>query len=1004
MISEPFQTHDFTRKIRQGIKIPASISEQLPNSDEQARGTQHAMKVICHIGQPKTATTLLQNTCMENRSWLRKHGVLYPDTMDPDGNHIGLLFACADYVPVFARQRGINTMDDIKSFRTKLSAHLKRQIHEAGDEIHTVLLSSENLTANIRDQPGVQNVADFLSEIFDEIQIVIYLRRQDDSLLSMYGEYMRRGFANLSFDQFMEDTLGNPRIVPYIFFRRIISLWLNALGKEQITVRIFDRESLVGSDISNDFFDIVFPTGVLDFSNLQRSAQDNTGLSAPALEFLRRLQPYIPFELNGTCNQRREELRERIEKLPTEPRPRLSKEQSDHIMNHFSQDNEWVRATFLPDRATPLFPTLHHNDPTSNLGRISVDEFSQFTGLLLQSPPAHRTSSAMPLPETSYHTLQTLLWPELEISTERNLYVKLNGIAAYAQSTKSLVFGPGGEADFGTAANMFNLGKWRRHCDLSDLRLRLEGAGKFELVVYQASAERSWDRLLNDVIELQQGQPFGVDLAPLLRPDPLGVIFFRLRAIGEGRLITAIWQTRQAPKREPKLVLSITTFKREEAVQASVARFEAFMKTTHLAPHLHLVVVDNGRSAEVAPSAHITLIGNENLGGSGGFARGLLETEARGASHCLFMDDDASVHMGALERVWALLAYSTASNTAVAGALLSARHRWAVWESGAIFDRVCRPLYMGTDLRDIDQVIKMECASTPKAPFNLYGGWWFFAFPVEHAKYRPFPFFVRGDDVSFSIVNDFDIVTLPGVYSSQDSDFSDKETLQTRYLDLRSHLAHHLALPTMDIGRFRTLTIPAWFFMSSLAQCHYETLATINLAVEDVLRGPTFFAANADMADRRAAIGKIRKTETWVPLHGAPPASKRRFDPRSNWLLRMVMKYSLNGHLLPFFGFWGNRVTLQSDQRGQLHEAWGAAQITYINREGTQSFTVRHSKMAALKQGIRMLRNGIKLMRRYPKIKAEWQKGYTELASTGFWTSRLGMESQVPTTSPHDNT
>lgn len=598
--------------------------------------------------------------------------------------------------------------------------------------------------------------------------------------------------------------------------------------------------------------------------------------------------------------------------------------------------------------------------------------------------------------DTPLHTLQALLWPEHGVSSERDLYVKLRGTAALSGATRSLIFGPGGSADFGTAANLFNLGKWRRHCGLADLHLRLEAAGRFELVVFQALNERASERLLNEVVDLVEGQPFRLDLTPLLKPNPLGVVFFTLRALGAGKLSAAVWETRQEPKRLPQFALSITTFKREAAVQTSVARFEAFMASSPIAPYLHLLVVDNGRSAGIAPSAHVTPLGNENLGGSGGFARGLLEAEARGASHCLFMDDDASIHMGALERVWAFLAYSNATNTAVAGSLLSARTPWAIWESGAIFDRICRPLHMGTDLRDAHQVIKMECASTYKSPFNLYGGWWFFAFPIAQAQYRPFPFFVRGDDVSFSIVNDFDIVTLPGVYSSQDSDFSDKETLQTRYLDLRSHLVHHLALPAMDIGRLRTLSIPAWFFMSSLAQCHYETLATINLAVEDVLRGPAFFAANADMAERRAAIGKLRQTEAWAPLTGAPPASRRRFDPRKIWALRMAMKYSLNGHLLPFFRLWGNRVTLQSSQRGLLHETWGASQVTYVNAEGTQSFTVRHSKLAGLRQGLRMMKNGLTLAWRYPQLKAEWRKGYAELATTGFWSGKFGTEAPAP--------
>ncbi|TMV90014.1 glycosyltransferase family 2 protein [Thioclava sp. BHET1] len=593
---------------------------------------------------------------------------------------------------------------------------------------------------------------------------------------------------------------------------------------------------------------------------------------------------------------------------------------------------------------------------------------------------------------TAAYSLQELLWPELGVSTERDLYVKFEGSAALSGTKPCVNFGPGDYADFGTSANLFNLGKWRRHCGLKTLALRLEGVGRFELAVSQSTLERSEDCIFKGQVALAEGTPVSVDLSALLRPDAVGTVEFSLRALGEGRLDAAIWETRDAPRRTPSLTLSITTFKREAAVQASVARFERFMEGSALAPHLHLLVVDNGRSAEIAPSDHVTPIGNENLGGSGGFARGLLEAEARGATHCLFMDDDAAVQMGALERVWTFLAYAEDDRVAISGGMTMANERAMVWESGATFRSSCRPHWMGTDLRDREDVLKMELGSTGPKPHNFYGGWWFFAFPIAHARYKPFPFFVRGDDVSFSLANDFDIVTLPGVICFQDADFSDKESLQTLYLDLRSHLIHHLALPSMDIGLKGTLRIAAWFFARSMMQAHYESLKALNLAIEDVLRGPQFFAENADMVARRAAIGALRKNEAWRPLNEPPPASRRRFDPRKSRAWRMLMKYSLNGHLLPFFSLWGNRVTLKSGQRGALRDVWGAARITYVSIDGRESFTVRHSKLAALREGLRMLRNEITLARRYPELKDEWRKGYEALASTAFWSERFAHE------------
>ncbi len=470
------------------------------------------------------------------------------------------------------------------------------------------------------------------------------------------------------------------------------------------------------------------------------------------------------------------------------------------------------------------------------------------------------------------------------------------------------------------------------------------------------------------------------------------MLFFTLRSLDRGCLTNAAWETRQEPLRLPDIMLSITTFKREDAVRSTVARFEAYMAQSPVAEHLHLAVVDNGQSAGIEASEHVTPIANENLGGSGGFARGLIEAERRGATHCLFMDDDASIHMAALERVWSFLAYAKDERTALAGGITMGLHRWVLWESGATFDRVCRPRFLGTDLRDLDEVLKMEFESTLDTPPNFYGGWWFFAFPVAHARYRPFPFFVRGDDVSFSLANDFNIVTLPGLLCFQDADFSEKESLHTLYLDLRSHLAHHLALPALDIGRLATIKMAARFFARSFVQFHYESCAALTLALEDAVRGPAFFAENADMVARRADIAALRNNETW--RDGEVPAmSQQSLKPMSRPKL-WLMLFTLNGHLLPFFGALGGRRVLRSNERGELHKIWGARQITYVNAQ-KQVFTVRHSKPAALRQTLKFLRAAARFAGRYERVKQDWRRGYAELASDSFWQRRLGLSGAV---------
>lgn len=602
--------------------------------------------------------------------------------------------------------------------------------------------------------------------------------------------------------------------------------------------------------------------------------------------------------------------------------------------------------------------------------------------------------------EPEHTTLQGLIWPDSYLETDPTLYLR-------APSQPRDAFGPliltsGQTATFDTYFNLFNLGKWRTHCALTDLSLTLSGTGKVTLSIsYSPKASSTSTTPAASAILLCETYTLTPEnvVVPIHLPieqdtalDRTGILWFAIHAQdGAATLHDAAWQTHQSPVRTPDLTLAITTFRREEAVQTSVARFEDFIATSELVDHLHMVVVDNGQSADIAQSPHVTSVLNANLGGSGGFARGLIEARKRGASHCLFMDDDASVHMQSIERTWRFLSYATDHKTAVAGALGMAATSWAMWENGALFDRHCLPRHSGTDLRNPDEVMQMEFESSAPAPHNLYGGWWYFAFPVDHPQHMPFPFFVRGDDISFSLVHDFNITTLPGVLSFQDQDFADKESLQTLYLDQRNHLIQHLSIPAMEIGPLRCLSIAWWFFARSALQLHYDSLEALNLSFKDTLSGPDFFAANADMSARRGDLNAMRGDEAWKDITGPAPTARTWFNP-NRFLIRLLMKLSVNGHLIPFFRSFGNHVILEPGQRGTIRKTWGAAQITYWDEVEGKWFTVTHSKRQFLRAFAGLLHNSWRFLRTYKTLRKTWRQGYAELTTQDWWEETLKLE------------
>ena len=592
----------------------------------------------------------------------------------------------------------------------------------------------------------------------------------------------------------------------------------------------------------------------------------------------------------------------------------------------------------------------------------------------------------------THNTLQSLIWPASELCSEQALYARLSGAR---QHRASLEFNRDDSASFNTYFNLFNLGKWRLHCGLKSLSLGLAGQGVFMLEVFLTRANLPDETLLKSEVTLSDQSLTNLEI-PFLEDTPTdALVYFQLTALTKACVTRADWQTPQAPLRVPELVLSITTFRREAVIKATVSRFESYIKISPYRGCIRLIVVDNGQSADLKPTADTCVISSPNLGGPGGFTRGLIEARQSGASHCLFMDDDAHAHMGSIERTYQMLAYATDPATGIAGALADADDCGRLWENAALFDGTCHGLHRGVDLRNAAAVTEMELGGTrspsPENPQYIYGGWWFFAFAVDQVKHLPFPFFVRGDDVSFSLAHDFNILTLNGVISFQDSNFTDKDSPLTLYLDLRSHLAHQLSLPVLDRGRWQVARIALWFLLRALIRHHYDSAAALNLALADVLRGPEFFADNADMATRRAQIADLTKTEVWKPLETLPP-ERMRLNPK-NPLMRLMMILTINGLLLPFFSHFGNHITLRGAGRKQLGSLWCAACITHLDTSTNTVYTVTHSKRSTLREVLKMLRHVTLLFWRYKRLKTDWQDGYEQLTTNErFWAGKLGVD------------
>ncbi len=601
-------------------------------------------------------------------------------------------------------------------------------------------------------------------------------------------------------------------------------------------------------------------------------------------------------------------------------------------------------------------------------------------------------NDALPTPSLgAWMTLQNVIFPEKGLCLEPQMFVHSHGNVAHDRDLGAYWIAQDAVAKFDTYFNALSLAKWHKACALQGLWLGLTGLGQVQVTVLHALSESYHEVLVSTVIDLTLTDEIRLDLSHYSDNPATGLITFELRAIApDARLTAARYVTQAQPDPNLRLAIVITTFRREAQVQATARRLAHYFDRAEFGPQMECLIIDNGDSAQIDPHPKIRRFANANLGGAGGFTRGLLQASAEGFSHVLFMDDDAATPTEALHRTFAFLALAKDDRAAIAGALINTTQQAIMAENGAVFNRKCYPQFRGTDLRHFGALFHMEQKSALVRPPKFYGGWWFFAFPVAHARTYPFPFFVRGDDVNFSLANDFAITTLNGVVAFGES-FVDKETPLTWYLDLRSHMVHHLALPKMATSRLGLIAIPLAFVRRNIVKFQYETIEAVLLAWGDVLKGPDYFATHPDAAPARAAIKVLTKAEVWQPLINFDLDQREGFLGTHKIARRLFYPFSLNGHGLPFFGRWGAKRVIPAAQRGFSDAVWGAVQLTFLNVAGDKAYVTRCNTPRAAWLLVRVLGLSLRTLVQHGRLRALYRRRFPQIATPDYWRKALGL-------------
>jgi hypothetical protein len=317
------------------------------------------MKAIIHIGTQKTGTTTIQSFLNLNRSALSSQGIRFEPFMPRNIAQMELGLAAivraGDILDVKGKRYaiGVRGRESQAAFVDRLEARLRAGVADWPE--HTFLASSEQIHAWCYNPARITALHAFLRGIFDDVRYVVYYRSQEDFMLSTYSENIRRG-EMLTLDEHIDDMIGKMN------FNRRVQMWSDAVGRENLTVRLFDPALMPNRDLLDDF---CAQTGV-NRAPLQTPPRKNESLSVEEIALYRDLNRRVPMMLrNGAANPLFFLLVRLMRRRLPQPgtRVRLSEAQRARIRARNAESNDLLRQRYFPELPTLFGPRQSPDSP-----------------------------------------------------------------------------------------------------------------------------------------------------------------------------------------------------------------------------------------------------------------------------------------------------------------------------------------------------------------------------------------------------------------------------------------------------------------------------------------------------------------------------------------------------------------------------------------------------------------------------------------------------------------
>lgn len=569
---------------------------------------------------------------------------------------------------------------------------------------------------------------------------------------------------------------------------------------------------------------------------------------------------------------------------------------------------------------------------------------------------------------------------------------------------------PGEHLSLATYFNAFPASYWKRWTNLTSVQLDVRTRGEGTIIVYKSNARGSLQRVDSRRVSGQAHSQFDLSLKPF---GDGGWYWFELVAGNQQlTLESAEWRGEDSGKAPGRITLEITTMNKQEFCLNNLRSLAANPEVLDYLQEI--LIVDQGSQKlqdepdfeEVAASLQgkLRIINQANLGGSGGFARGMYEAVENGSDYALLLDDDVVVEPESIIR---LLTFADMCKkpTIVGGHMFDLYNRTVLHT----FGEVVNTYRFQPDLPHQDQslghdFLHSSLRNTPWLHRRTdvdYNGWWMDLIPTKVIREvgLSLPIFIKWDDVEFGLrakKAGYHTVSLPGAAVWHVS-WIDKDDLVgwQAYFHIRNRIIASLIHSPYERGG-RLLRESLYADVKHLISMQYFTEHGRIMALQDILAGPG--QLHDLLPQRLPEIRALTKQYSDAqyqeslesfpePRMAKPPRNGRGFSAPSYkslapWALKTVTKQLLKPvkeeykeHPQAHVAHQDNRWWRMSQYDSALVSNAEGTAVSWYRRDPEQLRTklVESSKLTA------------QILREWPRLRKEYSEAADQIVSFEAW-------------------